>query len=387
MLRRAPSHLASAISAFADGRHRAAMKLMDGMRAATPGSPRADVSMTPLGEPELPERMIAHRLSANLSGLLAHYLGEHEHAADDLGEALRACEAQSRAGQGHDSYVDLSGVLIDLAVNDVARGETERATGYLKRARYMAIRAYRPDARVLAMCAAARAELSIRQGDRLEALRHSIEAVALPLGPGEVESGRGPVPGASPNSGAGLPIPSPTIAPIAPRTVAPPSPDRSSDLRVHATASCVRSRCLRLNGLHTEALDVASSALRLFEEAAASAEHERPLPLLHARLLTADALARLGAGCSTVDARLGLQHAHLLLAHELGDAHVDVAVAARNSAVLRRHGGGAVSGGSASHATELADLPMLAPGLGLADDDPLQLAWRPVGGTAPPPSV
>lgn len=387
MLRRAPSSLATAIAAFSDGRHRAAMQLLDTLRTApqpaeptdklAPDAVRAaavaaaavglSVGRAPGAEFE-PERMMSQRLSANLSGLLAHFLGEHERAAVDLASALAACEAQGRSGHGHDAFVDLSGVLIDLAINDLARGQTERADQHLKRARYTAIRAYRPDARVVTMCESARAELALRNGDPLEALQHSINAAALqpdapPLNPHLAAAN------ATKSNRANKPK-----APGAAAAAAVQRADGVSQLRVDSTAACVRARCLRANGLSAEAVEVTRGALGRFDAASLAPpdlEGGRPLPLLHARLLLADALSTCAAGGSGVDVRLSLEHARLLLARELGEAHADVHLAEVN---LR-----AFAKGTKPALDQMRDLPMLPPGLGLSDSDPFKLAWRPVG--------
>lgn len=421
MLRKALSQpsLACAISAFTDGHHRAAKEMLEAtVRASRPNSG---------GESRSPEMMMAQRLSANLSGVLAHYHGDHERAASDLALALQACTAQGRSGQGHDSYVDLSGVLIDLAVNDIARGQTASAEVHLKyassfhalaraavawppspsrrvlslcraltrplpvpatcpslskrrRARYMAIRAYRPDARVVSMCESARAELALLGGDKLAALGYSIDASAQQPGP----------PSISAHQAAAMALNSKQKEPAAAAVAAAAAAavqraNSASELRVRATAACVRSRCLRVNGLTDEALELAGSSLKHFETVAPTlslSSDARPLPLLHARLLVSDALAHFATSGPTIDVRLGLEHARLLLAAELGPSARDVAITENNLRLLARDGpssSATAAPSAASKAELLRDLPMLPPGLGLADSDPFKLEWRPVG--------
>jgi len=362
MLRRAPSSLASAISAFANGRHRVARELLgahqDG-RVAAHAPVRAPVGA------HAPELLLVNRLGHNLAGVLAHHAGDHEAAARDLSSALRVAETQSRSGLGHDAYVDLAGVLIDTAVNELARGHAEPARHALKRARYMSERAYRPDARLLAMCDAVAAELALSSGDRLGALRCSIDAVAR----AHHELGT-PQPG-GPGGGA-------------------------VRAGVRASVACVRVRCLRTNGLHAEAVEAATAALAEYDatygggapiadvgagagaEAEAEAPSAHPLPLVHARLLTAHALALRAAGSAAgsqhagvdIDIVLALRHAQLLLEGELGAGHAHARIGEANAEASKR-------GPRAGLA--LRDLPLLPPGLGLADTDPSDLAWRPVG--------
>lgn len=402
MLRRAPSSLASAISAFAHGRHRIARELLDAHQGAPSGA-----AAHPPPAPRAPELLLSDRLRYNLAGVLAHHAGDHEAAARELASALRVAEAQSRSGLGHDAYVDLAGVLIDTAVNDLARGETERARTSLKRARYMAERAHRPDARLVAMCDAIAAELALSTGDQLGALRCSIDAsTQLQHAAAQLSAG-----------GAGAALGSATVSAVG--------------ASVRASVACVRARCLRVNGLHAEAVGTAAAALSEFDahaeraralgapaaaDGAAEAEPPalRPLPLVHARLLTAHALALRAAdahaadadahaadadadasvgaapsalgGRSALDVALALQHARLLLEGEAGQAHAHARIAASNARAHARELSRAAPGAApaarpAARARRrpLLDLPLLPPALGLADTDPTDLAWRPVG--------
>ncbi|KAJ1632914.1 hypothetical protein T492DRAFT_984775 [Pavlovales sp. CCMP2436] len=358
LLRRAPSSLASAISAFAAGRHRTAVGLLE---AAQP----------PVFEPEptaskvSPERMMAQRLSTNLTGLLSHYSGDYGKAATELAASLQACEALGRSGMGSDSFTDLSGLLVDIAVTDIARGEIERAEGHLKRARYMAIRAYRPDPRVVIAIETARAELALCKGEPLAALQHSLDAHAAQPGP--------PTP--NPLQAAATAIKSSNIkssntaaatATAAERAVQ--QANAASDLRVSASAACVRVSALRQNGLGDEALQLSSQALEHFEANLLLTLDAAALPLLHARLLLSDALATASVNGSRIDVRLGLEHARLLLVAELGEQHPHCKLMENN---LRSFSG--------QSPLPLRDLLMLPPGLGLGDSDPFKLSWRPVG--------
>eukprot|EP00960_Hanusia_phi_P050496 760261-Hanusia_phi.AAC.2 len=89
---------------------------------------------------------------ANGLGVALHLSGSLQGADHELNNALRACETLSAQGYTHDAYTDLAGCLNDLAVNEslMMLDETSsQPVKRMKRARYMAERAYRPNLLVL----------------------------------------------------------------------------------------------------------------------------------------------------------------------------------------------------------------------------------------------
>lgn len=305
--------LANAISAFAGGRLCAAKELMSKVKVTSTGRNNA-------------EELTAQRLKSNLSGLLAHYSGDFAKATVDLKEALDITEAQGRMGQAHDSFLDLTGVLIDIAVNEMAKENFPAAQAHLKRAKYMAGWAYKPEWKAVSMCHTGLAELLSRDGDTLAALQQSFEAQKTM---------------------------DEAVALRSPRL-------QERDSWMSVTTQCTRSRCLRLSGMPWEALEVSTAAV--------DGLGDEPPPLIYARVLTTHALAQQAArGVGDVEARLNLEHAFLLLAEELPEDHPDLVISGNN-----------LDGVAVKVDVEmLSDLLLLPPGLGLADDDPYVLTWRP----------
>ncbi|EKX41489.1 hypothetical protein GUITHDRAFT_112460 [Guillardia theta CCMP2712] len=89
---------------------------------------------------------------ANGLGLALHLSGSLHAADHELKNALRNCESLSSQGYTHDAYTDLAGCLNDLAVNESVMQLEEPSSQpvkRMKRARYMAERAYRPNQLVL----------------------------------------------------------------------------------------------------------------------------------------------------------------------------------------------------------------------------------------------
>ncbi|CAE7256050.1 unnamed protein product, partial [Symbiodinium natans] len=94
-----------------------------------------------------------------------------------LRAALLAWQAQAEAGAAHDAFVDLAGLLCDvsaaecrlaLAVPFWSSPGLELARNALQRGRFAAERAYKPDARALAVLCSQRAEmLRLEQGSQL----------------------------------------------------------------------------------------------------------------------------------------------------------------------------------------------------------------------------
>ena len=100
-------------------------------------------------------------------------------AAGDVGgaraamvDATAAAEARARAGRGHDSFVDIGGCLLDSAVVALYAGDGGAADAALRRAAYMAERAYRADGwlRVAVLANLSVAAAHARDGDRAFAL-------------------------------------------------------------------------------------------------------------------------------------------------------------------------------------------------------------------------
>lgn len=87
-------------------------------------------------------------VACNAMGLSLFLRGEHDEAEAILGQAQRHCEHLSEQGLINDAFSDMCGVLNDRAANLIcARNalRTQDAVGMLKRAKFMAERAYRPN--------------------------------------------------------------------------------------------------------------------------------------------------------------------------------------------------------------------------------------------------
>lgn len=82
----------------------------------------------------------------NIAGVAHHLAGEYDPAHEHLQRALALAEDCGRHGASHDAYVDLAGVLGDLAANSCMRTELEDAAIALKRGRFMLQRAHQPSA-------------------------------------------------------------------------------------------------------------------------------------------------------------------------------------------------------------------------------------------------
>lgn len=84
------------------------------------------------------------RNSSNLLGIAYHQAAQWDAAHAELNAALHVAEESAARGEAHDAYVDLGGVLIDLAANHIRRGQCDTASLLLKRVGFMLRRAYRP---------------------------------------------------------------------------------------------------------------------------------------------------------------------------------------------------------------------------------------------------
>ena len=120
-----------------------------------------------------------HRLLLNAQGLALHLQGDNEAANDALQGALHAAKVAATAGDGDDSYVDIGGVLSDLAAKHAALGDLDAADAALKRGAYMLSRAYRPSAAAKACLLNVRGCLFSVRGDDAAALSAHEEAFAL----------------------------------------------------------------------------------------------------------------------------------------------------------------------------------------------------------------
>ncbi len=84
--------------------------------------------------------------AANAMGVVMFHAGEFGEADKHLRTALRHCQELTSDGLSQDAYADLAACLSDVAVNVLKwKGESEEAANLLKRALYMAERAYRPN--------------------------------------------------------------------------------------------------------------------------------------------------------------------------------------------------------------------------------------------------
>lgn len=107
----------------------------------------------------------SHRPRA-AQGLSLQHGGDLSAAASPLLRALHAVEATARTGRAHDQFVDVVGALSDCAALYVAQDRPSQATQLVKRALYLAKRAYRPDPHLIGVLHAVRA--------------HAAAAVSLP---------------------------------------------------------------------------------------------------------------------------------------------------------------------------------------------------------------
>jgi len=110
-------------------------------------------------------------------GLLAHHAGDYEGADKLLREAVDGVQRCAKDGLAHDSFVDLSGCINDVAANYIAAGDWAAAHKFGSRAIYMAERAYRPDLRTLSALRSNLAMTALLQGQHDEAL--SLSTLAL----------------------------------------------------------------------------------------------------------------------------------------------------------------------------------------------------------------
>ena len=128
-------------------------------------------------------------VACNAVGISLMLGARHDEADVVLEKAQRHCEVLTQQGLVNDAYTDVAGVLCDRAANLIQIGEEKRvaeAIAMLKRAKFMAERAYRPSHRLLdslssnlaaALTLAGElehahdlAKSSVRTGDAMEAL-------------------------------------------------------------------------------------------------------------------------------------------------------------------------------------------------------------------------
>lgn len=100
-------------------------------------------------------------------GSLAMARGSYAESHGAYSRALGTVEHAAKLGLTADSFEDIGGCLVDLATVEALNGDTKRAGEHLRRAQYMAGRAYKPasalirDARLMsALLAAERGDLS-----------------------------------------------------------------------------------------------------------------------------------------------------------------------------------------------------------------------------------
>ena len=143
------------------------------------------------------------RLLGNASGLADAWIGRNGSAARILDEAFR----ESSVGTNHDAYLDLGGLLNDLAVcrAQAPGGASEAAASEakLKRALFMAERAYKADGDLVAATLTNLGELCFWCGDAARGAEYHLRALRQLdmnhlVGPAGAAAGgeRGPVQGA-----------------------------------------------------------------------------------------------------------------------------------------------------------------------------------------------
>ena len=134
-------------------------------------------------------------VAANAMGISLMLGAQHAEADDMLGQAQRHCQQLTEQGLVNDAYTDVAGVLCDRAANLIEIAEEEsisKAVAMLKRARFMAERAYRPNhvlidalSTNLAVALTLTGELeqardlvksSVKMGDTLEALKTGVRS-------------------------------------------------------------------------------------------------------------------------------------------------------------------------------------------------------------------
>lgn len=128
------------------------------------------------------------RKAHNALGILHLSNDRLPEAQKHLDDALKLSEIDSVNGYGHDSYVDIAGVLNDLSLVMHRSGNPTGAEQQLKRALYMAKRAYQPDQRLLTATYVNLGDLYCQIGKLDEAEKHvRIAATWLSKQPKSVE--------------------------------------------------------------------------------------------------------------------------------------------------------------------------------------------------------
>lgn len=122
------------------------------------------------------------RNARNLAAILAMRRGDLPLARELLEAAARTCEAEARRGNAHDSYVDVGGVLNDLASLSLLEGRAEEALRFVKRALFVAKRAYRPSAHAMGALHCTRGLALLAQAKPKEA-REALESSEAFLAP------------------------------------------------------------------------------------------------------------------------------------------------------------------------------------------------------------
>jgi len=79
----------------------------------------------------------AQRWVHNALGIAHHLAADWDEASSEFGIALELAEHLAQRGDAHDAYVDLVGVLIDSAANDICCDDMNGAETKLKRGAYM----------------------------------------------------------------------------------------------------------------------------------------------------------------------------------------------------------------------------------------------------------
>lgn len=101
-------------------------------------------------EVEAGESLVGLADVLRLKGVVLHASGRWREAKEVLEECLRLFPGDL-LGAGDDAFVDICGVLNDLALTEIRLSEYEQAEKNLKRALYMAQRAYEPDRQLVAL--------------------------------------------------------------------------------------------------------------------------------------------------------------------------------------------------------------------------------------------
>jgi len=110
-------------------------------------------------------------------GLLSYYNGSFSNATKHLEDALKLLTETSNFAMVDDQYIDLGGILVDLAIIHMHCGNLEAAEKLLRRCQFMVKKAYRVNNGLLALVNIAVAEMNYLQNNVDDAINVAQDAV------------------------------------------------------------------------------------------------------------------------------------------------------------------------------------------------------------------